>query len=174
MEKDLNLTIKILREQKNKYISILQDTNDTNNINTMEILENINKIDQKIKEYNKDVKANSKAKLYDEADQIKAKDLDTKNPKKKYTNKSHKKNNIKYVNNEGNQEDYKSENIGSANENIAIKTQTNIKNNRIIKPTKYRIELTKEQINNILSKEGKTNVVIYDNIINIEINIISK
>ena len=44
MEEDFNLTIKILREQKNKYISILQDTKNINNINAMEILDNIFKI----------------------------------------------------------------------------------------------------------------------------------
>ena len=167
MEEDLNLTIKILREQKNKYISILQDTNDLNNSNAMEILDNIYKIDQKIKEYKKDVKDDNKAKIFEEDDQIKTKVLDTKNSKKKYTNNSLKKKNIKYVNNKENQEDYKSEKTDSDNDNINIKTQTNIKKKII--PTKYEIELTKEQIDKILAKEGKTNLVIYDNRFNIEI-----
>ena len=99
MEEDLNLTIKILREQKNKYIYILQDTKDINNINAMEILDNIYKISQKIKDYNKDVKYHNKATIFEEDDEIKTKAIDTKNPKKKNTNKSLKKNNIKSVNN---------------------------------------------------------------------------
>ena len=44
MEEDFNLTIKILREQMNKYISILQEIKNINNINAMEILDNIFKI----------------------------------------------------------------------------------------------------------------------------------
>ena len=169
MEEDINLTIKILREEKNKYISILQDTNDINNINAMEILDNIYKIDQKIKEYNKDAKDDNKAKIFEEDDQIKTKALETKNKKKKYTNKSLKNNNNKCINNKDNKEDYKTEKTASDNENIAKKTQPNIKNNKKINPNKYEIQLTKEHMDNILAKEGKTNLVIYDKRINIEI-----
>ena len=75
--------------------------------------------------------------------------------------------NIKITKN--NKEDYKSEKADLDNENIPIKTLTNIKNNKKIKTKKYEIQLTKEQIDNILANEGKTNLVIYDNRLNIEI-----
>ena len=136
----------------------------------MEILDNIYKIDQKIKEYNKDAKEDNQAKIFEEDEQLKIKTLDAKNKKKEYTNKSLKNDNDnKYKNNENNKEDYKSEKADLDNENIPIKTLTNIKNNKKIKTKKYEIQLTKEQIDNILANEGKTNLVIYDNRLNIEI-----
>lgn len=85
MKDELNLTIKILKDQK-KYISILESTNDLKNINTMEILYNIYKIDLKIKEYNEDLTDDNIFKIPQKDIKIKSEDLEEKRINKKSKN----------------------------------------------------------------------------------------